>query len=282
MRFTEVQSAEKGELYMFLTKKSLRKIRLIVGAFCVEALVCFAIFGVFTYLEIESFALAIIGVICLLLAAVFRAIGRFAEGKAKLLAEGNKLVLYELHPKIFIQMYNEARDCPDNVISKPDYDVLRVLSAAYDSCGDSNGALEVIEQMISIAKEKKKPQAKLLKAAVLFDMGKTEEANLLYSEVTSGKMDVMAKMIADVVMKSDRAIAMGDFTVAEAYFNDRLTKKSFPKPNPLEVLTDHFAMAEIYCKTERMEQAKPHLEYCVKNGGETDIKTTAEDMLSSM
>ena len=267
---------------MFLTRKALRKIRLIVGAFCVEALVCFIVFGVFTYLEVESIALAIIGIICLFLAVSFRAIGRYAEGKAKLLANGNKLVLYELRPQIFIQMYNEARDCPDNVISKPDYDVLRVLAAAYDSCGDSNGALEAIEQMILVAKENQKPHAKLLKAAELFDMGKTDEANQLYSEVTNGKMDAMAKMIADIVMKSDRAMAMGDFAVAEAYFKNRLTKKSLPKPNPLEVLTNHFALAELYCKTERSEQAKPHLEYCIKNGGETNIKTKAEDIMSGM
>ena len=89
---------------------------------------------------------------------------------------GNKLVYQELCPAEFIRLYEEKRDSSENVISKPAFEVLSLVVTAYDVLGDTEHELETIDEMFSIASEKKKPLVNLLKAAVLFNIGKIEEA----------------------------------------------------------------------------------------------------------
>lgn len=270
---------KKGGTAMFLTRKSLKKINLLTGAYLVWGAFCFIVSVVFALLSIEYVPLIVIGVFSIAFGALVRVSGKYAEGKGKLINSGNKLVHMELRPAEFIRLYEEKRDSPDNVISSPDFDVLSLVVTAYDALGDSESALTTLDQIISIAPDKKRPLAKIIRASILYSVGRIEEAEQLYREVQNEEMDYMAKAVLDVMLKCDRAMALGDYTTAEAY-NKQLLARTFPKNTPLTVLYAHFALAKIYCATERLEQAKVHLNYCVENGGETAIKSDAVDMLN--
>ncbi len=267
---------------MFLTRKSLKKINALTIVYCAMSVVFFSIFVVFKWLRISEDNLLLVFVILpLIMCIIFRMVGRYAEGKGKLINSGNKLIFQELRPDEFVRLYEEKRDCPDNVISKPDFDVLRMLVAAYDAMGDTSNVLNTIEEMLSIAPEKKKMVVKLLKSAALFDRGEIENAELIYSEAINQKMNTMTRMVFDAVTKCDRAIAIGDFTTAEAYTKQTLTQK-FPPNTPLSILYAHFHLAKIYCATDRLEEAKEYLKYCVENGGETVLKAEAAERLEKL
>jgi len=270
-----------GEIYMFLTRKAQKKIRLLTGAYYVLGLFCFLVSAMFSWLGMEIKVLMILGIISLVLGVLFGATGKYAEGTGKLINSGNKLVFHELRPAEFIRLYQEKRDCPENVIVKPSFDVLRLLLTAYSALGNYDRELEVLDQMLSIASEKQKRIAKLLKSSLLFSIGKVEEANILYNQVLNEKMDLITKGTLDIVMKTDRAIALGDFATAEAYFKQKLAA-SFPKNTPLSTLYLHLCLGKIYYSTGRSEQAKIHFNYCIENGGETAIPSEASNLLEKM
>ena len=268
---------------MFLTRKALRKIRLLVGAyFAIGAfcLVAWLVLYVVSRRE-EGPLLVILGLLCFLLGLLFRQVGRYAEGKGRLINSGNKLILHQLLPDEFIRLYQEMRDGPDTVIAKPDFDVLRLVIAAYDALGDTEHTLETLSEMRSIAPDKKKPQVKLLTASVLFSVGRVEEAEPLFNEGRQEGTDVMTRSMADLVLKSDRAMALGDFSTAELYYRQALTQP-FPKATPLSLLYGHFALARICSKTGRLEEAKVHCTYCVENGGHTAVQAEAVKMAEEL
>ena len=259
---------------MFLTKISLRKIRLLVGADLSVAAFAFLSAIVFAFLEMECLTLVIIGCLCLVLAFLSYQLGRYAEGKGKLMAKGNELVCQQLRPADFIRLYEETLHDPDNRISNADGDVLQLLLTAYDAMGESQQALEIAEQILSIASSKKVNIAKLSKSALLFNIGRAEEAEDIYKEVICGKLDILTKAVADAVMKTDRAMFLGDYTTAENYFSQSLIQK-FPKPTPLSKLSAHYYLAKICYKTDRKEEADEHRKYCIENGGETGMQREA-------
>lgn len=266
---------------MFLTRKALKKIRLLSGAYFVMGLLCLLISGMIASFGIESKFLIILGIICFPLGLFSRITGRYAEGKGSLLNSGNKLIYKDLRPAEFIHLYEEKRDSSENVVSTPDFDVLRLVTAAYDALGDTEHELETIEEMLSIASEKKKPLANLLKASVLYSIGRLEEAERLFSQVQNEKMNMEAKMMSEIILKSDRAMALGDYATAEI-FNKQMLQQSFPKNTPFSLLYIHFSLAKIYCRTERIQEAKVHCRYCVENGGETAIKSEAANLLKDL
>ena len=259
---------------MFLNKKALTKIWLLVGAYLVLASFCFLTAIVFAIFELGYTGHIILGCLCLVLAPLSYKIGRYAEGKGKLINKGNQLVSHQLRPAEFIHLYEEKRNDPSNVVSKPDYDVLQLLLTAYDVLGDCASAMETIEQMITIAPAKKINIAKLLKVSLLFDAGRFDEAEGIYRDVLSKNLDMMSKALADAVMKSDRALALGDDTTAESFFRQSLTQK-FPKPTPLSTLSAHYHLAGICYRTNRIEEAEEHRNYCIQKGGETVIQQKA-------
>ncbi len=224
------------------------------SVFAVLAVACFAL-GLFSYLT-----------------------GRYSEGKGDLINHGNKLVLRELKPAEFIRLYEQARDCPENVVSKPDFDVLQLLLAAYDSLGQTEREFEVVEQMSSIASKKIPNRVKVIRLSLLYSTGKIDEAEELYKDALNSKMDMISIAMLDDVTKSDRARALGDFTVVEAYQKKRLVS-TFPKATPLALVYSRYILAEIYLKTDRKDAAKEHLEYCAQNGGETKIRLDAIEAL---
>ncbi len=256
---------------MFLNKKSLTKIWLLVGAYLALATFSFLIAIVFAILEIEGNFHIIVGCFCLAVAPLTYAIGRYAEGKGKLINSANKLIFHQLRPADFIRLYEEKRDDSSNVISKPDFDVLQALIAAYDALGDADRALETADQILAITPKKKLARAKLLKCSLLYSIGRSEEAEVIYRDVLNGKLDMMTKYFSDVVMKSDRALALGDDTTAEAYSRQVLSQKS----TPLSILYAHCHLAEVCYRTNRRSEAEVHLNYCIENGGETGIQRKA-------
>lgn len=266
---------------MFLTRKALQKIRLLTGAYYILGALCLIVSSAFAFLCIESKFLVILGIVSLLLGVLSRTIGRYSEGKGKLINSGNKLVFQQLCPAEFIHLYEEKRNSSENVISKPDFDVLQLVATAYDALGDTEHELETLEEMLSIASEKKKSLVNLLKAAALFGIGKIEEADRLFCQMQNEKMDLITKATFDMILKSDRAMALGDYSIAEIY-NKQMLIKTFPKNTPLALLYIHFSLAKIYYITERFSEAKPHCKYCVENGGETAIKLEAANMLNDL
>lgn len=259
---------------MFLTKKSLIKIWLLVGADLLIAAFAFLAAIVFALQEIEYLTLVVIGCLCLVLALLSYQSGRYAEGKGKLIAKANKLILQKLKPAEFILLYEEALHNPDNQVSRPDSDVLQLLLTAYDSLGDTEKAFETVEQLLAIAPEKKRNIAKLLKSALLFSASRFDEAESIYREVINENMDIITKNLADTVMKTDRAMFLGDYTTAESYYRQTLTQKYCPA-TPLYKLSAHYSLAKICYKTDRQEEAEEHRKYCIENGGETGLQRTA-------
>lgn len=266
---------------MFLTKKALVKIWVKVGAYIALGVLVFCMPLAHTALRPDSVKYVIFGSIVLLLALLFYKWGRFSEGKGKLLNKGRKLIYFEMRPAEFIRLYNEARDCPSNIVSEPDFDVLTMLGAAYDALDDEEHELEILEQMSRIDFKNKEIRVKILKASVLFDKGRKEEAEEIYVEVLRGKKDAFTTAQLDAVTKCDRALAMGDYAVAEEYCKEQLIRP-FPKPTPYEDLIHHFKLAEIYCKTDRCDEAKQHLNYCIENGKELPIVNKARAMLEKL
>ena len=261
---------------MYLTNKQRRKIRLLTGAYIAIgaiSLLAFIVFGPYN----EDLTLLILGLLMLLLSPVIYKVGRYGEGQAKLINKGNKLVLGQLRPAEFLQIYEETRNNPDNVVAEPKFDVLQMVLLAYDVLGKTEEALDTLALMATVVPEKKRHLLKGLQASLLYANGKVEQAEKLYTELLNTKLDIMAAAVMNALTNADRAMARGDFATAEAYFNRTLTQ-AFPKPNPLGVVQTHFNLATIYLKTDRTEEAKTHLDYCIAHGGETFFQSQAQTL----
>lgn len=266
---------------MLLTKKGLRKIIIlaicyfILGSSCVIAGIFFANLGS------DDRVLFLLGAVTYILGVLFVFLGRYVEGKGRLINLGNKLVRNELKPAQFIYAYTLLRNSDDLVICKPSVELLQLLAIAYNSLDDTEACLATVEEMIAAADEKKKIYATLIKASFLFDCGKIQEAELLFTQAQNGKLDLMSTALADAILKSDRAMAMGDYKMAEMY-NVKMLAQTFPKPDNLSVLIVHYNLGEIYEKTQEVEKAISHYQYCADHGGETEIKRSATQKLQSI
>jgi tetratricopeptide (TPR) repeat protein len=256
---------------MFLNKKALTKIWLITGAYIAVAALCFFLGILCAVLEVDYILDFVLGGLCLAASPLIYKYGCYAEGKGKLIAKGNKFILHQLRPAEFIRLYEEKRNDPGNVVSKPDFEVLQMLAIAYDATGDTVRTLETTELMVAAAPKKKLNRAKLAKCSLLFSLGHFEEAEAIYSDVANSKLDMISKYLADVTMKSDRALALGDLTTAEAYFRQALARKS----TPLSALYSHYHLATICYRTNGIEEAEVHRSYCIENGGETNTQRKA-------
>lgn len=259
---------------MYINKKSFSKIWLLVGAYLALAILCFFVEIIFVAFEIEGSFHIIVGCFCLVAAPLFYAWGRWAEGKGKLLNKGTQLIFHQLKPAEFIRLYEQRRDDPTNVVANPDYQVLQMLVAAYDALDEQHLALVTMDQALTVAPEKHQNRALIIKCGLLFNYGKLEEAEALYRELSSKELDFMCKTLMDAVIKSDRAMLLGDVTTAEAYYRQTMNQ-SFPKPTPLSLLYNHYHLAKICYRTNRREEAEEHRRYCIENGGETSSQRKA-------
>ena len=266
---------------MFLTKKSFRKILIMAITYIAVGSISIATGILFTRLQANATLFFVLGAFLYLACPLIVLWGRYAEGKGIFINLGNTLVRNELKPTEFIKQYEALKSSTDLVIKSPDIEVLHLLAVAYDSLGDKKNCLSTADEMIAIAREKKKAYAKLIKVSFLYSFGMTEEAETLFTEVRSGKMNLVCQGFADSLMKSDRAMAIGDYQTVEISNLKRL-EQTFPRLDNLSRLVLHFSLGEVYEKQKEPEKAIPYYQYCVDYGGETAIKKDAANALKRL
>ncbi len=266
---------------MFLTKKGFAKI-LVLSILCFAVgSICLFFAIVSAMLDIDSTTLFILSILLFLWGVLVIFTVRNAEGKIVHIKLANKLVNNELRPAEFIKEYELLKNSQDLVIKKPDIEILQFVLAAYDSLGDKENSLAIADEMISVAGDKKKAYAKLMKSSLLFSHGEIEEAEAIFAEAQKGKLNFLTAALADTVIKSDRAIAMGDYKIAEPYLLNRL-EQTFPKPSNLSKVDLHYSLGKIYENTGEKEKALNYYQYCAENGGETYMKAAAEDAIKRL
>ena len=265
---------------MFLTKKSIVKIALMAILYFLIGSVSIA-FGVcFNSLGLYDSSFFVIGIILYLICPLIVLWGRYSEGVGKVVARFNKLVRRELKPAEFIKEYKELKALPDLVVCKPGFMLLSCLFAAYTSLGDNKKALSVAEEAISVA-GKKKSCALLLKASLLYSCDRVEEAERILKEVESSKLDFASQGLVDMIRKSDRAMAVGDYDTVINTSLDRLEQK-FLKADNLAQVALHHVIAEAYEKLGDTKNALTYYRYCAEHGGETAYKATAASALERL
>ncbi len=127
----------------------------------------------------------------------------------------------------------------------------------------------------------KKARAKLLKASLLYSYDKNEEAEAIFLEAQNSKLDLLSNALKDNILKSDRAMAMGDYRTVEAYCIKAL-EQSFPKLDNLNKLILHFKLGEVYKKLGERDRAIENYRYCAENGGETAIRYEASVAMENL
>ncbi len=251
--------------------------------------ICYFILGsiaislwlVFSSMGINENFLLILGIIVYLLCVLVVFWGRYAEGKSKLINLGNKLVRNELKPAEFIEQYEFLKNSNDLVINKPSLEVLQLVAVAYDSLDDKENVLLTVDKMIDIADDKRKTFSNLIKCSFLFSYGNFEEAELLFNEIQKHKLDIMCNSLVDTILKSDRAMAMGDYKIVETYCL-KMLERSFPKLDNLGKLVTNYKLGEVYEKLQDSSKANTYYQYCVDCGGETAIKKSATEKLKHL
>ncbi len=266
---------------MFLTKKGLLKIIILVAAYFVIGTACISFGYLFKILQVDVGLSFVLGAIFYALCPVLFFFGRYAEGKGNYINLGNKLVRKELRPAEFIDKYNKLKNSQDLVINKPSFEVLHLVVVAYNVLNDSENCLATLDEMLAVASDKNIVMAKLSKASVLFSYGNIDEAEELFIEAQKSKPNAMCNMLIDSILKGDRAVAMGDYKTAELHYLKMLEQK-FPKLDNLGRLVVHFSLGEIYEKMEDKEKAVYYYQYCADFGGETPIKTSARAALERL
>lgn len=259
---------------MFLTKKSFIKIFVAVICYFLLGSVSITLWAIFRNMGISEKFFLIFGIILYLLCVLVAFWGRYAEGKGKLVNLGNKLVRNELKPSEFIDKYENLINSTDLIVKKPSIEVLQLVTIAYDSLDQRENALKAVDEMIMIASEKKKPFASLFKASLMFLYDETEEAEALFNEIQKEKLDIISKGLVDCILKSDRAMAIGDYKTVEMYYLS-LLQQTFPKLDNLGKLVINYKLGEVYEKLQQPEKAITYYKYCVDFGGETSIKASA-------
>jgi len=242
----------------------------------------FALAAVSAYFGIDVKAWHIcLGVVLWLVAVLLIFGGRYAEGKGKWINLANTLVRNELRPAAFIREYKNLKCSANLVVCKPGVEILQCLLVAYDLLDDRENALATVDEMIVVASEKRKPYAKLLKASLLFSYGSMEEAESLFGEVRSGRYDLLCQATIDLILKSDRAMAMGDYKTVELHCLKTLGQ-AFPKPDHLLRLLMHFRLGTVYERMDDPKKSISYYQYCVEHGGETAIRESARAALARL
>ncbi len=265
---------------MYLTKKSLLKIVLVAICYFALGSICIALSIISAYFQTD-YSILYVGIALYLLCPILILWGRYAEGKGILINLGNKLVRNELKPAEFIKHYNDLKSSADLVINKPSIESLHLVATAYECLDDKENCLSTVDEMISVASEKKKAFAMLIKTSFLFSYGMIEEAEALFAEARRLKQNFICQALTDAILKTDRAMAMGDYKTVE-FYNLKLLEQTFPKPDNLSKLAVHFKLGMVYEKLQELDKAASYYWYCVDNGGETALKDAAKSALEKL
>ena len=263
---------------MLLTKKGLWKIIFAVICFFVTGSFCLFFGFVFVKMELDAKPLFILSALSYVNCPLVALWGLYAEGKGKYLDTGNRLLQREVRPTEFIRQYNDLKNSPELVINKPSIQLLQLVAISYDVMDDEENGLATLEEMISAANEKKKAYVMLIKVSFLYSYGRIGEADKLWCEIGTMKLNSFCRMLMDSVFKSDRAMAMGDYKTVEAYCL-RVLSAVYPKHNNLSKLIHHYKLGEVYEKMQDTQRAAEHYRYCARYGSETAIRANAEAAL---
>ncbi|MBE6662311.1 MAG: tetratricopeptide repeat protein [Ruminococcaceae bacterium] len=263
---------------MFLTKKAFWKIVIMALCYFTIGSFCIATGVMLTILDADANFSFVLGAFCYVFCPIMIVWGRYAEGKGKLINLGNKFVRNELKPYEFIKEYLQLKNSTDLVVNKPSIEILQLLAIAYDSLDDRESCLSVVEEMVSIASDKKKTFAKLIKCSFLFSYNRINEAEAIFTEARTSNQNFMCQALADAIFRSDRAMAMEDYKTVEAHSLKTLSQ-TFPKLDNLSKLILHYRLGEVYEKLQNYEKAISYYKYCIDNGGETAIKASAKSAL---
>ena len=266
---------------MFLTKKSLLKIIIIAIIYFVLGSICFPLGMLLTLLGLDNTIIIVLGIFCLVAGALILVMGRYVEGKLNLENKAITLIRKELRPADFLAEYECLINSNDLVVNKPSFEMLHYVAAAYSLLDQTEKVSEIFEEMMAVVPEKKKTYALFLKAGLLYERGRTEEADKLFEETYKLKLDFSAKAQADIVINAFRAIAKGDYKLAELYYLKSL-ECTFPKPDNLSKLIFHYELAKLYEKMQENEKAIPHYQYCAENGGQTAMRESAKAALERL
>ena len=266
---------------MFLTKKSFGKIIIVAICYFVLGSIFFGLAYVSSIFKINSTPMYVIGAVAYILCPILILCGLYSEGKGKFINLGNKLVRHELKPAEFINLYEDLKSSTGLVINKPNFEVLQLAFTAYFVLDNKEAALSTIDKMISIANKKRIVYAKLLKTSLLFSYGQVEEAEALFDEARGSKQSIASLALTDAILKSDRAMALGDYKTVE-FYNLKLLTQAFPKPDNLSRLAINFELGEVYEKMQDIKKAIPYYEYCVTYGGETAKRDAAKSALDRL
>jgi len=266
---------------MFLTKKSILKIVALAAFVFLVSCFCFGIMHWLEKMDIYIPFLGDLGLFTLVLCIFSVMCGWEAEGEGDLIYQGINLVRKELRPADYINQYISVKNDDSLVIAKPSMKVLQQVLLAYDLLDDREMALATVEEMIAVAGKRKKASVSILKAALLYSHGRVEEAEKLFEQIQKMKLNMTTNVAMDALLKGDRAMATGDYSVAEAYHQKTLERK-FPPLDNVEKLVSHYSLGEIYEKLQDDEKAIMHYQYCVVNGGETAIRKNAAKKLEQL
>ncbi len=263
---------------MLLTKAGLRKIVMIAAIYFLIGSFSLAVGLGLRNTGVNTAPLIRIGVIAYAVGILGVFWGRYAEGKGKLLARGNRLIFRELNPAEFIREYDALREAPGLVVCRPGQELLQLLAVAYGALNDHAAALAAADAQLAAATGKWVTRAKIGKASLLYSYDRTEEAEAIFTEIGRQKLGAVDTLLYDALLKSDRAVARGDYRTAEAYCLKKL-ENGFPKPNPLQTLYLHGKLALLYERLGEREQALEHYRYCAENGGGTALRRKAAEEL---
>ena len=255
---------------MFLTKKAFWKILIMALCYIFLGSVFVALSFVYSVVYSTSDTVFfVMGVLMYILCPLIALLGYYSEAKAKHVNLANKLVRNELKPAEFIKHYEQLRRSPDLMVKKPSFELLYMAVMAYDALDDREKSLLTADEMIALG-EKKRMQAQLVKASLMFSYDMKDEAEALFDSIRNQKKGLMAHALCDNILKSDRAMAMGDYKTVESYCLKAL-EQSFPKLDNLSKIIMNFKLGEIYRRMNETQSAVERYRYCIANGGETAI-----------
>ncbi len=266
---------------MFLTKKNLLKIVLVGLGYIIAASACILTSKFLEDTGVGDGFLFYLGIIMYVLCPIVVYCGYYTESRGNLINLGNKLVRNELKPAEFIEKYENAQNAEGLIVKKSCFDVLQFVLLAYDCMGNTEKALEVVDEMKADGKESRRKLAELLESSILFSSGKVNEGEAIFTRMRSEKLDFRCTSFADTIFKTDRAMAMGDYRTVEAYALKMLEQK-LPKPDNLAKLTLNYMLGAAYEKLGEKEKAIVYYKVCLEIGGETVYGSDAASALEKL
>lgn len=266
---------------MFLTKKSIFKIAFLGVMYFVAGSISLALGIDLNMRGSNNVSLFIIGIVLYLLCPLFVLWGRYAEGMGKLAKKYIGVLREGLRPAEFIKEYEDLTGSSDLVVCKPSTEALLFVALAYDCLNEYDMAISFAEKALAAAPSRKKAKAALFLVSILYSCGRTDEAEKLFDEVQKGKLGFSAQAFADMIRKTDRAMAIGDYKTVISTELAQLEVK-FPKPDNLAQLAIRHTLAVAYEKLGDTENALPYYRYCAEHGGETAIRSSAKAALERL